>query len=65
MKIRLKIQPPGILILIDHFLIQCSKPMPKIQLVYYLCEEVIGALFGSLFANLGANAPNYSFPVIF
>jgi aquaporin Z len=39
--------------------------------VYYLCAEIIGALLGSLFvkyvigfsANLGANAPNYSFPI--
>jgi len=47
----------------------------KVQLVYYLCAEIIGALLGSLFvkyaigfnANLGANAPNYSFsiPLIF
>ena len=39
----------------------------KIQIVYYLLAEIIGALLGSLFvllfigdhANLGANAPNY------
>ena len=47
----------------------------KIQLVYYLCAEIIGALLGSLFvkyaigfnASLGANAPNYSFsiPIVF
>lgn len=38
---------------------------------YYLAAEVIGALLGSLFvkfvigteANLGANAPNYNFPL--
>jgi aquaporin Z len=48
-----------------------TKHITKIQLVYYLCAEIIGALLGSLFvkyaigfnANLGANAPNYSFPV--
>ncbi|MGB6674839.1 MAG: aquaporin [Candidatus Nitrosopolaris sp.] len=41
------------------------------QLAYYLCAEIVGALLGSLFvkyvigfnANLGANAPNYSFPI--
>ncbi len=43
----------------------------RIQLVYYFTAEIIGALFGSLFvkyfigntANLGANSPNYSFPI--
>jgi len=48
-----------------------TKHITKIQLFYYLCAEIIGALLGSLFvkyaigfnANLGANAPNYSFPV--
>ena len=48
-----------------------TKHITKIQLGYYLCAEIIGALLGSLFvkyaigfnANLGANAPNYSFPV--
>jgi aquaporin Z len=43
----------------------------KIQLLYYLAAEIIGALLGSLFvkytmgnnANLGANAPNYAFPI--
>ena len=47
-----------------------TKHITKIQLVYYLASEIIGALFGSLFvkciigneANLGANAPNYAFP---
>jgi aquaporin Z len=47
-----------------------TKHITKIQLVYYLASEVIGALLGSLFvkyvignnANLGANAPNYAFP---
>lgn len=39
--------------------------------LYYICAEIIGALLGSLFvkyiigteANLGANAPNYNFPL--
>jgi aquaporin Z len=44
----------------------------KIQLLaYYLSAEIIGALLGSLFvkyvigteANLGANPPNYNFPL--
>jgi aquaporin Z len=47
------------------------KHITKIQLVYYLCAEIIGALLGSIFvkyaigfnANLGANAPNYAFPI--
>ena len=48
-----------------------TKHITKIQLAYYFCAEIIGALLGSLFvkyaigfnANLGANAPNYSFPL--
>jgi aquaporin Z len=48
-----------------------TKHITKIQLVYYFSAEIIGALLWSLFvkyaigfnANLGANAPNYSFPV--
>jgi len=48
-----------------------TKHITEIQLVYYLCAEIIGALLGSQFvkyaigfiANLGANAPNYSFPL--
>jgi aquaporin Z len=48
-----------------------TKHITKIQLAYYLCAEIIGALLGSLFVkhvigpntNLGANAPNYSFPI--
>jgi aquaporin Z len=48
-----------------------TKHITKIQLAYYLCAEIIGALLGSLFvkyvigsnANLGANAPNYTFPI--
>ncbi len=43
----------------------------KIQVLYYLVAEIIGALLGSLFvlkfigekANLGANAPNYDFSI--
>jgi aquaporin Z len=43
----------------------------RIQLVYYFTAEIAGALLGSLFvkyfignmANLGANSPNYSFPI--
>jgi aquaporin Z len=42
-----------------------------VQFVYYLTAEIIGALLGSLFvkyaigdeANLGANAPNYLYPI--
>jgi aquaporin Z len=41
------------------------------QVAYYFTAEIIGALLGSLFvkyvigneANLGANAPNYAFPL--
>jgi len=48
-----------------------TKHITKIQLAYYLCAEIIGALLGSLVvkyaigfsANLGANSPNYSFPI--
>ncbi|MGA9168740.1 MAG: aquaporin, partial [Nitrososphaeraceae archaeon] len=48
-----------------------TKHITKIQLLYYLSAEIIGALLGSLFvkymignnANLGANAPNYAFPI--
>ena len=47
------------------------KHITKIQLAYYFVAEIIGALLGSLFvkyvignnANLGANVPNYSFPI--
>lgn len=43
----------------------------KIQIAYYFAAELIGAMFASLFvlkfigtdANLGANAPNYDFPL--
>ena len=49
-----------------------TKHITKIQLTYYFVAEIIGALLGSLFvkyvignnANLGANAPNYSFPIL-
>ncbi|MEO9320766.1 MAG: aquaporin [Nitrososphaera sp.] len=48
-----------------------SRHITKRQLVYYLAAEIIGALLASLFvksvigteADLGANAPNYSFPL--
>ena len=43
----------------------------KVQLLYYFTAEILGALLGSLFvkfmvgnqANLGANAPNYVYPI--
>ena len=48
-----------------------TKHITKIQLVYYFAAEILGALLGSLFvkyfigtqANLGANTPNYAFPL--
>lgn len=48
-----------------------TKHITKVQLAYYFVAEIIGALIGSLFvkyvignnANLGANAPNYAFPI--
>jgi glycerol uptake facilitator-like aquaporin len=48
-----------------------TKHLRKQLLVYYLGAEIIGALLGSLFvkyiigneANLGANVPNYNFPL--
>ena len=48
-----------------------TKHITKLQLVYYFVAEILGALLGSLFvmyiigsqANLGANLPNYSFPL--
>jgi glycerol uptake facilitator-like aquaporin len=48
-----------------------SKHITKKQVLIYFAAEAIGALFGTLFvktfigteANLGANAPDYSFPV--
>jgi aquaporin Z len=49
-----------------------TKHITKIQLTYYFTAEILGALLGSLFvkflignqANLGANAPNYAYPVL-
>ena len=43
----------------------------KIQIAWYFAAEIIGAILGSLFvmnfigneANLGANAPNYDYPL--
>jgi len=48
-----------------------TKHITRIQLFYYFSAEIIGALLGSLFvkfaigseANLGANIPNYAFPI--
>jgi aquaporin Z len=48
-----------------------TRHITKIQLIYYLTAEIIGALLASLFvkyvigteAYLGANAPNYAFPL--
>jgi aquaporin Z len=48
-----------------------TKHITKIQLLYYFSAEILGALLGSLFikfmignqANLGANAPNYVYPI--
>jgi aquaporin Z len=48
-----------------------TKHITKKQLLYYFAAEIIGALLGSLtvkytigtYANLGANAPNYAFPL--
>ena len=52
-----------------------TRHITKTQLLYYITAEIIGALSGSLFvkflmssnANLGSNAPNYTYsiPVIF
>ena len=49
-----------------------TKHITKIQLLYYLTAEIIGALFASLFvkyaigteAYLGANVPNYTYPLL-
>ena len=49
-----------------------TKHITRIQLVYYFTSEIMGAFLGSLFikyvigtqADLGANAPNYAFPII-
>ena len=48
-----------------------TKHITKIQLIYYFSAEIIGALLGSPFVkflignqvNLGANAPNYAYPI--
>jgi aquaporin Z len=48
-----------------------TKHLRRELLFYYLSAEIIGALLGSLFVkyvigtevNLGANAPNYTFPL--
>jgi aquaporin Z len=48
-----------------------TKHITKIQLLYYLTAEIVGALLASLFvkyvigteAYLGANAPNYAYPL--
>ncbi|MGA7897733.1 MAG: aquaporin [Nitrososphaeraceae archaeon] len=48
-----------------------TKHITKIQLLYYFTAEILGALLGSLFvkflignqAHLGANAPNFAYPV--
>jgi aquaporin Z len=48
-----------------------TRHITRIQLLYYLIAEIIGALLASLFvkyaigteAFLGANSPNYSFPL--
>jgi aquaporin Z len=48
-----------------------TKHLRRELFLYYLSSEIIGALLGSLFvkyiigseANLGANAPNYNFPI--
>lgn len=49
-----------------------TKHITKIQLLYYVTAETIGAVLGTLFvkfligsnANLGANSPNYSYPIL-
>jgi aquaporin Z len=48
-----------------------TKHITKKQLVYYLLAEILGAMLGSIFvmyvigteANLGANSPNYAYPL--
>ena len=48
-----------------------TKHITRVQLLYYFTAEILGALLGSLFvmavigteANLGANSPNYVFPL--
>jgi aquaporin Z len=48
-----------------------TRHITKLQLFYYFSAEILGALLGSLFvmymigkeANMGANSPNYGFPL--
>jgi aquaporin Z len=48
-----------------------TRHITKVQVLYYFAAEILGALLGSLFvkflignqANLGANAPNYAYPI--
>ena len=48
-----------------------TKHITKTQLLYYITAEITGAFLGTLFvkfligsnANLGANAPHYSYPI--
>ncbi len=48
-----------------------TRHITKLQLVYYFTAEILGALLGSLFvlliigseASLGANSPNYVYPL--
>jgi aquaporin Z len=48
-----------------------TRHITRVQLFYYFSAEIIGALLASFFvkfiignqANLGANAPNYAFPI--
>jgi aquaporin Z len=48
-----------------------TKHITKIQLLYYFTAEIVGALLAILFvkyvigteANLGANTPNYAYPL--
>jgi aquaporin Z len=48
-----------------------TKYITRLQLLYYFTAEILGALIGSLFvmtvigreADLGANSPNYVFPL--
>jgi aquaporin Z len=48
-----------------------TKHITRLQLLYYFIAEILGALLGSLFvmavigteADLGANSPNYAFPL--
>ena len=48
-----------------------TKHITRLQLLYYFTAEILGALLGSLFvmavigkeADLGANSPNYIFPL--